>query len=134
MIFNRDTVADNTDPRTLLQMLDIYKRPSRIRGTFELAVTILPLAFLWIAAWLAYTEGYWWICLLIAIPAAGLLLRLFVIQHDCGHGIFYPHKQLNDWVGRLISVLTMTPYDFWRRTHAIHHATCGNLDRRGIGD
>ncbi|MGB8044051.1 MAG: fatty acid desaturase, partial [Pseudolabrys sp.] len=56
------------------------------------------------------------------------------IQHDCGHGAFFPKKWANDWVGRVIGVLTLTPYDFWRRTHAIHHATAGNLDRRGIGD
>ena len=57
-----------------------------------------------------------------------------MIQHDCGHGAFFPNRLANDWVGRIIGVLTMTPYDFWRRTHAIHHATSGNLDRRGIGD
>ena len=66
--------------------------------------------------------------------AAGLLIRLFLIQHDCGHGSFLPSKLANDWVGRAIGVLTMTPYDHWRRCHAIHHATSGNLDRRGIGD
>jgi omega-6 fatty acid desaturase (delta-12 desaturase) len=57
-----------------------------------------------------------------------------MIQHDCGHGAFFRHRSANDWVGRAISVLTLTPYDFWRRTHAIHHATSGNLDQRGIGD
>jgi fatty acid desaturase len=70
----------------------------------------------------------------IAVPAAGLLVRLFMIQHDCGHSAFFHHRLTNDWVGRVIGVLTLTPYDFWRRTHAIHHATSGNLDRRGIGD
>jgi omega-6 fatty acid desaturase (delta-12 desaturase) len=57
-----------------------------------------------------------------------------MIQHDCGHGSFFPSKPANDWVGRAIGVVTMTPYDHWRRSHAIHHATSGNLDRRGIGD
>ena len=57
-----------------------------------------------------------------------------MIQHDCGHGSFFPSKAANDWIGRVISVLTMTPYDHWRRCHAIHHATYGNLNRRGIGD
>ncbi len=77
--------------------------------------------------------GYW-IGLVLAIPAAGLLVRLFLIQHDCGHGSFFRHRSLNDWVGRVISVLTLAPYDFWRRSHAIHHANSGNLDHRGIGD
>ena len=57
-----------------------------------------------------------------------------MIQHDCGHGSFFRHRLANDWVGRVIGVLTLTPYDFWRHTHGIHHATSGNLDRRGIGD
>jgi acyl-lipid omega-6 desaturase (Delta-12 desaturase) len=57
-----------------------------------------------------------------------------MIQHDCGHGSFFAHRHANDWVGRVIGVLTLTPYDFWRRTHAVHHATAGNLDHRGIGD
>ena len=77
--------------------------------------------------------GYW-LCLLLAVPAAGFLVRLFMIQHDCGHGAFFHRRCTNDWVGRVIGVLTLTPYDFWRRTHAVHHATSGNLDRRGIGD
>jgi omega-6 fatty acid desaturase (delta-12 desaturase) len=57
-----------------------------------------------------------------------------MIQHDCGHGSFFRHRLANDWVGRVIGVLTLTPYDFWRRTHAIHHASSGHLERRGIGD
>jgi omega-6 fatty acid desaturase (delta-12 desaturase) len=57
-----------------------------------------------------------------------------MIQHDCGHGAFFRHRLANDWVGRIIGVFTLTPYDFWRRTHAVHHASSGNLDRRGLGD
>jgi omega-6 fatty acid desaturase (delta-12 desaturase) len=57
-----------------------------------------------------------------------------MIQHDCGHGAFFRGRRANDWVGRVIGVLTLTPYDYWRRTHALHHATSGNLDRRGFGD
>jgi omega-6 fatty acid desaturase (delta-12 desaturase) len=68
------------------------------------------------------------------VPAAGFLLRLFMIQHDCGHGSFFRHRAANDWVGRIIGVLTLTPYDAWKRAHAIHHGTSGNLDKRGVGD
>jgi acyl-lipid omega-6 desaturase (Delta-12 desaturase) len=78
--------------------------------------------------------GYWWFALLLAVPSAGFLVRLFMIQHDCGHGSFFRQRAANDWVGRVIGVLTLTPYDFWRHTHAIHHATSGHLERRGIGD
>jgi fumarate reductase subunit D len=89
---------------------------------------------LWTAAWFTFSCGFAWASLLIAIPAAGFLLRLFMIQHDCGHGTFFANPMANDWVGRVLGVLTLTPYDCWRRTHAIHHATTANLDRRGIGD
>ena len=97
-------------------------------------MTAVPLVVLWIAAWFTFWLGYAWATPLIAVPAAGFLVRLFMIQHDCGHGTFFSRRRANDWVGRVIGVLTLTPYDFWRRTHAIHHASAGNLDRRGIGD
>ncbi len=72
--------------------------------------------------------------LLLAIPSAGLLIRFFIIQHDCGHGSFLPDRTTNDLLGRMVSVLTLTPYGLWRREHNQHHAASGNLDRRGIGD
>ena len=83
--------------------------------------------------WAALGTGYW-VGLLLAVPAAGFLVRLFMIQHDCGHGSFFRRRRANDWVGRVIGVLTLTPYDFWRHSHALHHANSGNLDHRGFGD
>ena len=82
-------------------------------------------------------EAAWQPYVLVAlniVVAAGLLVRLFMIQHDCGHGAFFRHRRANDWVGRVLGVLTLTPYDAWRRAHATHHAGSGNLDRRGVGD
>jgi acyl-lipid omega-6 desaturase (Delta-12 desaturase) len=125
---------DPLDARRLSQTLAAYRTPSHPRSIAELAITFMPLAALWMAAWFTFWLGYAWATPLIAIPAAGFLVRLFLIQHDCGHGTFFTRRRANDWVGRIIGVLTMTPYDFWRRTHAVHHATAGNLDRRGIGD
>jgi omega-6 fatty acid desaturase (delta-12 desaturase) len=122
------------DARRWTQILGGYRQPNYLRSIAELVITALPLAALWAAAWFAFTLGHAWISLLIAIPAAGFLVRLFMIQHDCGHGSFFAHRHANDWVGRVIGVLTLTPYDFWRRSHAMHHATAGNLDHRGIGD
>jgi omega-6 fatty acid desaturase (delta-12 desaturase) len=129
---NVDSAAP--DARIWNQILNHYRQPNHARSVIELSITALPLATLWAAAWFVYSYGYWWASLLIAIPASGFLVRLFMIQHDCSHGAFFPRKWANDWVGRVIGVLTMTPYDFWRRTHAVHHATSGNLDRRGLGD
>ena len=116
------------------QTLARYRQPNTPRSIFEIAISFVPLAALWVLAWWMYALGYWWLSLLIAIPASGFLVRLFMIQHDCGHGAFFRHRLANDWIGRAIGVLTFTPYDFWRQTHAEHHATSGNLDRRGIGD
>ena len=82
----------------------------------------------------ATLEHAYWMTLLLAIPAAGLLVRLFIFQHDCGHGSFFKTRAANDFLGRFISIFTLTPYGYWRRSHALHHATSGNLDRRGLGD
>jgi acyl-lipid omega-6 desaturase (Delta-12 desaturase) len=87
----------------------------------------------WSLALTAARQGWLWAAILLTVPAAAFLVRLFMIQHDCGHGAFFRLKAANAWTGRLAGVLTMTPYDYWRRTHAIHHATSGHLDRRGLG-
>ena len=110
-----------------------YREPKTVRSLFEILVTAAPLAAIWGLAWVAHSHGMWWAALLLTVPAAGFLVRLFMIQHDCGHGAFFREKQANEWVGRVIGVLTLTPYDYWRQTHAIHHATSGNLDRRWLG-
>ena len=70
----------------------------------------------------------------LVVPAAAFLVRLFIIQHDCGHGSYFASRRANDLLGRVIGVFTLTPYGFWRRDHAVHHAASGNLARRGIGD
>jgi omega-6 fatty acid desaturase (delta-12 desaturase) len=115
-------------------LLAVYHGPNLSRSILELVVTAIPLAALWTAAWVAAGFGLWWLAVLLAIPSAGFLVRLFMIQHDCGHRAYFKSAALNDWLGRIIGVLTLTPHDCWRRTHAIHHATSGNLDRRGIGE
>jgi omega-6 fatty acid desaturase (delta-12 desaturase) len=72
--------------------------------------------------------------LALALPVGGLLVRLFIVQHDCGHGAFFRSRTANDQLGRTLSLFTVTPYHFWKRAHAIHHANCGNLEKRGVGD
>ena len=121
------------DARELVHELAPYRRPSRLRSLFELMVTAGAFILLWWLMWLVLDHGYW-LSLLLAVPTAAFLVRLFMIQHDCGHGAFFRRRMTNDWVGRAVGILTLTPYDYWRRTHAIHHATSGNLDQRGIGD
>jgi len=116
------------------RLLGRYRRPDSLRGATELVITALPYVALWAILWLALRNGLPWLYVLLLPPAAGFLVRLFMIQHDCGHGSFFANRHGNDWVGRAIGVLTLTPYDHWRRSHAVHHATSGNLDRRGVGD
>ncbi|MEN6541936.1 fatty acid desaturase [Parvibaculum sp.] len=129
-----ERAAPRLDAGRLARLLNHYRDANTGRGIFELAVTAVPFVIAWGLMALAFYRGYIWLYALLMLPAAGFLVRLFLIQHDCGHGAFLPNRAGNDWVGRIISVLTLTPYDHWKRSHAIHHATAGNLDRRGIGD
>ena len=119
--------------RDWIPILVRYRDPSPLRSVCELAVTLVPFVLLWLLTWVSVSLGYW-IGLLFVVPAAAFLVRLFMIQHDCGHGSFFRRRCFNDWLGRAVSVLTLTPYDHWRSTHAIHHATSGNLAQRGFGD
>ena len=128
-----DGSSSSDTARDWLPSLNGYRVPSPLRSSLEIAITALPYIALWIAAWISLRWSYL-LSLAVAVPVAGFLVRLFMIQHDCGHGSFFRRRLTNDWTGRVISVLTLTPYDNWRRSHAEHHATSGNLDRRGIGD
>jgi acyl-lipid omega-6 desaturase (Delta-12 desaturase) len=116
-----------------LRLLAPYREPNQIRSLGELVLTGAIFAALWVGAWLVYSISYW-LTLAISVLAAALLVRLFMIQHDCGHGAFFRRRVINDWVGRIIGVLTLTPYAVWRRSHSTHHATSSNLGKRGIGD
>ena len=130
---NKHAVEVAGDPRRLLQEVASFRQPRHGRSVFELAVTAAPFALLWLLTWAALDAGYL-AGLLLTIPAGALLLRLFLIQHDCGHGAFFRNQAANDWVGRVLGIATLTPYDYWRRSHALHHAGTGNLDARGVGD
>ncbi len=99
----------------------------QVLSTAAIFFPLMALMF-WVAP-LSYLAA-----LAIAVPCGLLLTRFFALQHDCGHGSFFNSKRTNEVVGQLISLLTFTPYDHWRRSHALHHAGSGNLDRRGFGD
>jgi len=119
--------------RNWAKALSKYREPNALRSVFEIAITLVPFALMWAATLIALEYSYL-LSVLCGITASGFLLRLFLIQHDCGHGAFFRTRRVNDWVGRGLGVLTLTPYDLWRRSHATHHASSGNLSRRGIGD
>jgi omega-6 fatty acid desaturase (delta-12 desaturase) len=121
------------DARHWQKRLSAYRTPLLGRSLLELAVSVVPFVALWLSMLFTLSYSYW-LCLILAVPTAGFLVRLFMIQHDCGHGSFFRRRQANDWLGRILGVVTLTPYAYWRRQHALHHATSGNLDRRGTGD
>lgn len=111
-----------------------YRRVSNTRAFIELGLTLALYAAAWVLSYFAYTTVGLIGSLVIAIPAGALLVRLFTLQHDCGHGSLFTSNALNNWVGRFLSVFTVTPYDSWRDSHARHHAGSGNLEKRGFGD
>lgn len=109
-----------------------YKGADARRSIFQLVTTLA--LFIGTCALMLYSMNVsYWITAALVLPTAGLLTRIFIFQHDCGHGSFFNSKAANDWTGRLLGILTVTPYDFWRRAHNKHHATSGDLDRRSIG-
>ncbi|MRX49543.1 fatty acid desaturase [Paracoccus sp. S-4012] len=116
-----------------VRVLAKYREPSTRRSILELLVTLVPFTLLWALAWASMAISPW-LTLGLSILNGLFLVRLFCIQHDCGHASFFHSRKVQDWVGRCLGVLTLTPYDVWRRTHSIHHAQHGNLDQRGIGD
>ena len=119
--------------RDWVRILSSYREPSAWRSSFELAVTLGPFIVLWALAWWSLSISAW-LTLALSICNAAFLLRLFAIQHDCGHAAFFKNRAMSDWLGRGIGVLTLTPYDVWRRTHSMHHSSSGNLAQRGMGD
>jgi omega-6 fatty acid desaturase (delta-12 desaturase) len=130
---NGTSIPQDIDSRDLVRVFRAYGDPAPGRSLFELAITLVPFLALY-AAMLAGVQAGYLTALILVIPAGALLLRLFLIQHDCGHGSFLRSRFANDWLGRCLGVLTLTPYDCWRRSHALHHASTGNLDSRGFGD
>jgi omega-6 fatty acid desaturase (delta-12 desaturase) len=110
-----------------------YHTPHPRKSIWQFANTVIPFFLLWYLMYLTLEVSYGF-TLLLAFPTAGFLIRLFIIQHDCGHGSFFHSRKVNDWVGLWCSLFTWTPYYYWQKGHAIHHAHAGNLQQRGIGD
>lgn len=124
-----------TSAAELRALCAAYAKPHFGRALWQLLNT-LPLFFaLW--ATMAYGVVHHWnylLILLLALPTAGLYVRMFIVQHDCGHGSFFKSEQANQIVGGVLGLITLFPYGYWRKTHNIHHGSSGNLDRRGVGD
>jgi len=124
--------AKQTARRWANQLAD-FKQPITHRSVGQVATTVGSLTGIVALMGISLQVGYW-LTLLLSVPAAFFLVRTFILQHDCGHGSLFQSNRVNEWLGRSLSVLTMTPYGHWKREHAIHHATSGNLEKRGVGD
>jgi len=114
-------------------MVAPYVKPDARRALIQLLNTGLLFLAVMAAMLVALDHGILAAMLLFPVGST-LLVRLFVFQHDCGHGSFFASRWANNLLGWVLGVLTLTPYTFWRSNHAIHHASAGNLDRRGVGD
>lgn len=110
-----------------------FQVPSLSRSIWQIVNTMVPLVACWYLMWRCLEVSYWY-TLGISVIAGLLVVRVFIIFHDCGHGSFFKSKLANDIVGFIAGMITFTPYGHWRWQHAVHHATSGDLDRRGEGD
>ncbi len=110
-----------------------YQHADRRRSVWQVVNTLVPFFVLWYLMYRSLEVSYW-LTLALSILAAGFLMRVFIIFHDCGHGSFFKSRRANDVVGFATGILTFTPYYQWRHDHAVHHATAGDLDERGVGD
>jgi omega-6 fatty acid desaturase (delta-12 desaturase) len=110
-----------------------YARPDLWRSIWQVANSIIPYLALFYLS-MRSLEVSFWLTLPLTVLTAGFMVRTFIIFHDCGHGSFFKSRQANTWLGRVTGLLVFTPYHRWTHDHALHHATAGNLDKRGRGD
>jgi len=110
-----------------------YAFPDVWRSVWQVLNSLVPFIVLWYLAYRSLEVGYW-LTLLLVVAMSGFMTRLFIIFHDCCHGSFFKTPRANDLMGLVLGVFVFTPYFEWKHDHAIHHATAGDLDRRGIGD
>ena len=111
-----------------------YAQPRLSRSLLDLLTAVVPYLALSVLMYLTLGRVSYVVTLLLAVPTAGFLLRTYIIFHDCAHGSFLPSKRANVWLGRVLGLMVLAPYARWRHDHAVHHATAGDLDRRGVGD
>lgn len=129
----RSGAAGAATARAYARSLAAHARPDTRAALGQLLGGLAYFAACWAGIWWALSFSVY-VALLLVVPTAAGMIRLFVIQHDCGHRSFFGSRAANDWTGRLLSLLTLMPYTSWRRFHDAHHAASGDLERRGVGD
>jgi len=133
MNMNADAAAPQPADLPWQEAVAKYQNPDVRASLWQIATSVIPYIVLWFLMYLSLEYSYL-ITLALSVLAGGFLVRIFIIFHDCGHGSFFKSQKLNHMVGSVCGVMTFTPYFEWRHAHAIHHATAGDLDRRGTGD
>ncbi|GKU80825.1 fatty acid desaturase [Niallia sp. NCCP-28] len=119
--------------KQLRKAVSPFEKPKTKNSLWQLINTVVPFFVLWVLAYQSLTISYL-LTLAFAIPAAGFLVRIFIIFHDCCHFSFFKNRRANKILGTLTGILTLFPYNKWQHSHSVHHATSGNLDKRGTGD
>ena len=129
------TAVDRASPKNTTWRAAVapFQQVDTRRSLWQLINSAVPYVGLWVLMYLSLSVSYW-LTLALAVMASGFMVRLFIIFHDCGHGSFFTSQRANDITGIITGIVTLTPYYDWRHAHAIHHATSGDLDRRGVGD
>ncbi len=125
--------SSKIDGDKIQRELSKYQHPSNARSIWQLSSTLTLYILAWVVSYFALQYSFW-LALPVMLINGGLLIRLFIIFHDCGHGSFFKSSKANNTWGNITGILTFTPYYYWRASHAKHHATSGNLDERGHGD
>ena len=129
----KDVSGIQNESRSWMQIVQQYNKPEAIRSWWQVINSVVPYIGLWVLMVYSLSISYW-LTLGLSIFAAGFLVRIFIIFHDCGHGSFFKSPLLSRIVGIPLGILVFTPYHKWHHDHLIHHQTVGNLDKRGVGD
>lgn len=127
------TAINTADDSTWQKIILKYARPDLRKSIWQIVNSVLPYIIVWLLMVKSLEYSYW-ITLLLSTLAGGFLIRIFIIFHDCGHGSFFRSAKANIIVGKIMGILTFTPYYPWHNQHGAHHATAANLDKRGMGD
>jgi omega-6 fatty acid desaturase (delta-12 desaturase) len=130
---NNTIESEKESERSWEKTVRKYAHPDLKKSIWQICNSVIPYVFMWYIMYRSLEYSYW-ITLLLALVASGFLIRIFIIFHDCGHRSFFVSKRANEVVGMIMGIIAFTPYYKWHHQHSIHHATSGNLDKRGIGD
>ena len=128
-----DRENDNGKTPAWIEIVSRYNRPDSLKSWWQIVNSVGAYLVMWVLMVWSLKVSYL-LTLVLTVPAAGFLVRTFIIFHDCGHGSFFRSRLMNTLTGIITGMLVFTPYHRWHRDHAIHHRTVGNLEKRGIGD